>query len=473
MALGFTTESVAGMVIMVLLAGHGEIIYPGPNGARYAIKAGSCFLFRMHEWHEGLAKLPLQVHAIAFTCTSGNSGSENRNSGEGREKEKIKVKEKSKTKLSNNDQQNSTTEMISKLHRHRLLRRGDFVQGLIDRSIDCWQDDSAAAQAWLQSALRAIAEEDARPQLSGKALAQDEAVRAFQARIRSNLAHPWSSADCMTALDLGREQSSRVFRRLTGQSFTSWVNRCRMERAAHLLRFSSLTVHEVSHEIGFADPYFFLAPIQKISRQRTAALSPANHGKKKIQAMIVFHNKKAEKDSWVTIIIQFIKVVCCMFFIGLYGCGNSSKHVGQLTLGETTYLPDEIPLKDNSDLSQTRQSVNLGTTHPAQKRQYTIEQFQTEPTPQDGILLYPNPYHYASQAKLPMLNVRENKNHRILRLHLEETWGRAGIIEVIIDDNYRVSARSIFFSTDKEGICANPLTGFQPNKLMNSHMTIQ
>lgn len=49
----------------------------------------------------------------------------------------------------------------------------------------------------------------------------------------------------------------QIFRKETGESFTEYVNRCRIEKAKELLATSSLKVYEVVARVGFTDlPYF-------------------------------------------------------------------------------------------------------------------------------------------------------------------------------------------------------------------------
>ena len=51
--------------------------------------------------------------------------------------------------------------------------------------------------------------------------------------------------------------AERLFTRYTGMSVLAWVRTQRMERAATLLRTSSLRASEVARMVGFADPFYF------------------------------------------------------------------------------------------------------------------------------------------------------------------------------------------------------------------------
>ena len=45
----------------------------------------------------------------------------------------------------------------------------------------------------------------------------------------------------------------KYFKRITGQTFVSYANRLRLDRAAQLLQRTDLTVADISNEVGFPD----------------------------------------------------------------------------------------------------------------------------------------------------------------------------------------------------------------------------
>ena len=51
--------------------------------------------------------------------------------------------------------------------------------------------------------------------------------------------------------------AERLFARYTGLSVLAWARSQRMERAATLLRTTSLRASEVARMVGFADPLYF------------------------------------------------------------------------------------------------------------------------------------------------------------------------------------------------------------------------
>jgi AraC-like DNA-binding protein len=57
----------------------------------------------------------------------------------------------------------------------------------------------------------------------------------------------------------------QIFRRGTGESFTGYVNRYRVQRARELLATTTLKVYEVSERVGFTDYHYFLKIFKKVT----------------------------------------------------------------------------------------------------------------------------------------------------------------------------------------------------------------
>lgn len=55
----------------------------------------------------------------------------------------------------------------------------------------------------------------------------------------------------------------QLFRKNTGESFTEYVNRCRIEKARELLMLSKKKVYEVMEEVGFTDLHYFIKIFRK------------------------------------------------------------------------------------------------------------------------------------------------------------------------------------------------------------------
>lgn len=65
--------------------------------------------------------------------------------------------------------------------------------------------------------------------------------------------------------DVNTSYLGQIFRKATGESFTNYVNRTRVEKAKDLLQCTGLKVYEVAKEVGFTDYHYFLIIFKKIT----------------------------------------------------------------------------------------------------------------------------------------------------------------------------------------------------------------
>jgi AraC-like DNA-binding protein len=70
-------------------------------------------------------------------------------------------------------------------------------------------------------------------------------------RIAGDMATPLSAAQAAAELGLSESRFSRLFRRATGNTFTDFVNRVRVNRACHLLMETDRLVTHICYEVGF------------------------------------------------------------------------------------------------------------------------------------------------------------------------------------------------------------------------------
>jgi AraC-like DNA-binding protein len=70
-------------------------------------------------------------------------------------------------------------------------------------------------------------------------------------RITQNLAEPLSAADLAAELGMTESRFSRFFRRATGNTFTGFVNRVRVNRACQLLMESDQLIAQIGYDVGF------------------------------------------------------------------------------------------------------------------------------------------------------------------------------------------------------------------------------
>jgi AraC-like DNA-binding protein len=76
-------------------------------------------------------------------------------------------------------------------------------------------------------------------------------IDAVVMRLTENLAQPISVADIAVELGMSESRFSRFFRRATGNTFTDFVNRVRINRACQLLMESDRLITHICYEVGF------------------------------------------------------------------------------------------------------------------------------------------------------------------------------------------------------------------------------
>jgi len=75
--------------------------------------------------------------------------------------------------------------------------------------------------------------------------------------IRREYKKPLKLQDVAKALHFQPAYLGQLFKKRTGMSFNEYLHRTRIEEAGKLLRRSNLTVSEVAHMVGYADPELF------------------------------------------------------------------------------------------------------------------------------------------------------------------------------------------------------------------------
>jgi AraC-like DNA-binding protein len=76
-------------------------------------------------------------------------------------------------------------------------------------------------------------------------------INAIVERITSDVASPLSASDIAADLGMSESQFSRFFRRATGNTFTDFINRVRVNRACQLLMETDRPVMHICYEVGF------------------------------------------------------------------------------------------------------------------------------------------------------------------------------------------------------------------------------
>ncbi len=81
--------------------------------------------------------------------------------------------------------------------------------------------------------------------------AQIDQINGIVDRITRHIAEPISMLEVATELGMSESRFSRFFRRATGNSFTDFVNRVRINSACHLLMQTDHYVTDICHQVGF------------------------------------------------------------------------------------------------------------------------------------------------------------------------------------------------------------------------------
>jgi AraC-like DNA-binding protein len=81
--------------------------------------------------------------------------------------------------------------------------------------------------------------------------AEFDQINAIVNRITADLSHPLSAAEAAAELGMSESRFSRFFRRATGNTFTDFVNRIRVNRACQLLMDTDKLVTSICWEVGF------------------------------------------------------------------------------------------------------------------------------------------------------------------------------------------------------------------------------
>ena len=103
-------------------------------------------------------------------------------------------------------------------------------------------DLAACTDYRLLSSVRMQGEDDA---------AEADHINAILNRITQDVAQPLSAAALARELGMSESRFSRFFRRATGNTFTDFVNRIRVNRACQLLMETDRLVTHICYEVGF------------------------------------------------------------------------------------------------------------------------------------------------------------------------------------------------------------------------------
>ena len=85
----------------------------------------------------------------------------------------------------------------------------------------------------------------------------DPRIRHALDLMGSDLSSPFSVGRLAKTCGLSPSRLAHLFRQQVGLSLQRFSERCRLNRAAELLRLGGMTVAEIAHEAGFDNPFYF------------------------------------------------------------------------------------------------------------------------------------------------------------------------------------------------------------------------
>ena len=149
-------------------------------------------------------------------------------------------------------------ELMPMLHR---ARHGIEFFGLAEAARDHWQHVKRTRGAQRFAAFCAFLTDLAHctdyrllsnVQMQGEAEDDElDQINSIVDRILADVAHPVSASDMASHLGMSESRFSRFFRRATGNTFTDFINRVRVNRACQLLMETDQLVTHICYAVGF------------------------------------------------------------------------------------------------------------------------------------------------------------------------------------------------------------------------------
>jgi two-component system response regulator YesN len=90
-------------------------------------------------------------------------------------------------------------------------------------------------------------------------------ISEIKAHIDENSSQPLQLEDIAAKFSLSATHLSRLYKKMTGQSFVDYLTRVRIEKAKNLLLATDLRVSEISRMVGYDNIYYFSRVFKKIT----------------------------------------------------------------------------------------------------------------------------------------------------------------------------------------------------------------
>jgi AraC family transcriptional regulator of arabinose operon len=211
----------------VITGGEGELVV---DGNRYALSRGDCMITSMGDSHHGRQSpnALLSIPWAVFTCVEKDGSTPRRPSPVPR--------------------------------RHRRLENTDFVEELAKRMVSAYSGSErprGEANLWLRAAIVEALAQDARPDLYGEQREQYTRIEELAARIRRAPGASYTLDSLADTMHYSPDHLVRLFSKYLHTTPVEYIIRCRLERARHLLLFTSHSVSAIAEALGYASVSYF------------------------------------------------------------------------------------------------------------------------------------------------------------------------------------------------------------------------
>jgi two-component system response regulator YesN len=149
--------------------------------------------------------------------------------------------------------------IIASSFTHFAHRNGHTLAGLLGENIEPLQNGEAFAsisklRSWAYGAIGTLKEGTSNEVKDFRTLY----VNKIQEFVQANLQHDVSLRALADHVNLHPTHLSKLYKIETGEGVSEYVSRLRMETACHMLKTTDRKVYEISADIGYMDPAYFI-----------------------------------------------------------------------------------------------------------------------------------------------------------------------------------------------------------------------
>ena len=100
-----------------------------------------------------------------------------------------------------------------------------------------------------------------------KTVMDDTFMHTIESYVYKNYRHAVSIADVANLVHLSENYFSHLFKQLSGETFTHYLNKVRISKSCRLLEKGNLKIYEIAEQVGFTNYKYFNSIFKKITGQ--------------------------------------------------------------------------------------------------------------------------------------------------------------------------------------------------------------